>query len=457
LSTLAPELLHSIFSLAYERTKPKAPLSRSLRPFYDAVKFSKITAQGAERVRSLLETVSARPAFGNDVHELSLANRDRDTDLETGDMQALFGLLPNLRVVSIRVSNPSWIETVLPTRDGVQTALPESIKVLIATCSKPYGGGYGAKALAVLQRLPNLNSVLLDFARNPKDNVDPIITKPALTKIEVLGLGLHDDASTEGDFVACFPRLRRLNLWAHGSTCDFLPALISVKSYQKVCEICLSGCPPPGWRFPKELAKFSALQKLSLNGDFGRVGLEAYSALRSVPITTLQVNKGCDISAAALETLLGPRGSCPTLKILQLDNLLGAYPPDFGRHDFRSGQFNLRDYGDNSDDAEWFLAQFELPEWTTRFSHSAYEQLACTARLYRVDLRGSTVTAHEIEVDWQALEEEVEEMRWEEEEQDRYERGELGADDPADRLGGGWTIHFRSASAWRDNEEEVSE
>ena len=74
-----------------------------------------------------------------------------------------------------------------------------------------------------------------------------------------------------------------------------------------------------------------------------------------------------------------------------------------------------------------------------------------------MDLRGSTVTAHEIEVDWQALVEEVEEMRWEEEEQDRYERGELGADDPADRLGGGWTIHFRSASAWRDNEEEVSE
>jgi hypothetical protein len=35
-----------------------------------------------------------------------------------------------------------------------------------------------------------------------------------------------------------------------------------------------------------------------------------------------------------------------------------------------------------------------------------------------------------------------------EEEQDRYERGELGADDPADRLGGGWTIHFRSASAF---------
>jgi hypothetical protein len=46
---------------------------------------------------------------------------------------------------------------------------------------------------------------------------------------------------------------------------------------------------------------------------------------------------------------------------------------------------------------------------------TASEVVAAEVRSYRVDLRGSTVTAHEIEVDWQALEEEVEEMRWEEE------------------------------------------
>lgn len=457
MSTLAPELLRSIFASAHEKDKPIAPLSRSLRPFYDAVKFSKIAAHGAGRVRSLLETLETRPAFGNDVHELSLTDRDCDTDLETGDMQALFGLLPNLRVVSIRVSNPSWLEAVLPTRDSAQTALPESVKVLIATCSKSYSGGYGAKALAVLQHLPNLDRILLDVARNPTYDVDPIITKPALTKIEVLGLGLHGDASTEGDFVACFPRLRRVNFWAHGSICDFSSALASVQSYQEVREICLSGRPPIGWRFPDELAEFSALKKLSLCGNFAHVGTDAYGALRGMPITTLHVNKGCDISAAALETLLGPRGSCPALKVLQLDNLSGAYPPDFSRHDFVSGLFDLRDYGDNSYDAEWFLSQFELPKWTTQFSQSAYEQLAYTARIRGVQLRGSTVTAHEIEVDWQALEEEVEGMRWEEEEQDRYERGELGDDNPADRLGEGWTICFRSASAWRDDEEEDSE
>lgn len=110
LSTLVPELLRSIFAFAYEEDKPIAPLSRSLRPFYDAVKFDKIVARGGRRIRSLLGTFTARPAFGDAVREVSLVDRTSATQLGADDVLTLFGLLPNLRVVSIRVSNSTtWL------------------------------------------------------------------------------------------------------------------------------------------------------------------------------------------------------------------------------------------------------------------------------------------------------------------------------------------------------------
>jgi hypothetical protein len=37
------------------------------------------------------------------------------------------------------------------------------------------------------------------------------------------------------------------------------------------------------------------------------------------------------------------RGSCPTLKVLQLDNLSAAYPPDFSREDFQDGECRALD------------------------------------------------------------------------------------------------------------------
>ncbi|GAA5965443.1 hypothetical protein JCM8115_005752 [Rhodotorula mucilaginosa] len=390
-SRLAPELLLRVFTLAYEQEKPIAPLSRSLRPFYDAVKFDKITARSWRRIRSLLQTVTARPAFGSAVRELKLMDSNRDSQLSPGQVQALFALLPNLRELSISVSNsPSWLETVLPTREGAETALRASIKVLHVVSSGAVGAGYDAKVLATLKRLPNLENVQLDFPGSTANEADTSLAAVALPNIKHVQLGLHGNASTIGafvDVVACFPHLQYLSLRAHTATCDFSPALSSVKAHKEVRELCLGGRPPLGWRFPEELAKFVALETLSLDGNFANISLEAYDALRCVPITTLQVKTRCDVSAAGLETLLGPR---------------------------------------------------------------AYEHLVNTAKSHGVVVKGSTVIAREIDLVWKDLEDVVTDMREEEEaEEDRYGRGGFG-DFPGDR----WNPRLRSYSGYDDDEDE---
>ena len=409
-SRLAPELLQHIFSLAHEQDKPTSPLSRSLRPFYDALKFSKIEARNWRRIRSLLETVTVRPALGSAVRNLCLVDTDHETPLQVADFEALFALLPNVRQVSISVSKSSSLEVVLPTRQGAETALRPSVKVLGLSCSEPHGAGYDAKVLGNLIRLPNLKTLLLDFPGSTTDQVDTSMTNVVLSGIEQLHLA-SEEASTVRDFLASFPRLRVLRLQVREATCNFSPALAGVNSCSGIHKLCLRGHPPLGWRFPEELAKFVALKTLSLDGNFAHVGPEAYGALCRVPITTLQVNKGCDISAAALGTLLGPRGSCPTLKVLQLDNLSAACPPNVRQKDLESGDFDLYNYALSSHEARRFLSRFRLPRWTPRFSALAYQRLARSAKSHRVILKGSTVRAHEIEFIRRELDEVVDRLQ----------------------------------------------
>lgn len=457
LSTLAPELLHDIFSLAHKTEKPAAPLSRSLRPFYDAVKFCEVVARGGRRIRSLLESVTARPELGSLVHKIDLVDHDRFTQLGMADMQALFASFPDVRELSIAIGDSSWLEVIFPTRDGAQTALQESTKVLSVVCSKSHGGGYDSNVLVTLKRLPNLNEILLDFPDGTSNQADPDMANFSLPAIEHLHLGLHGNGATVGGFVACFPRLRLLSLKASGATCDFSPALAGVKSRDGIKQVWLDGYPPLGWRFPRELAAFSALETLSLKGSFGGITLEAYGRLQGVSITTLKVNMGCDISAEALNALLGPQGWCPNLKVLQLDNLLAAYPPGFCREDFQDGDFNLHDYAYNSSDARRFLSKFELPRWTTLFSRSTYKRLARTAALHRVIVKGSTVVAREIELVHRDLKEVMYRMM-EEEEQEEEEEEEAAVEEIGGglgvRLGAPWDIRLRRSSDYRDDEDE---
>ena len=183
MSTLAPELLHDIFSLAHKTEKPAAPLSRSLRPFYDAVKFCEVVARGGRRIHSLLESVTARPELGSLVHKIDLVDHDRFTQLGMADMQALFASFPDVRELSITAGDPSCLEVIFPTRDGAQTALQESTKVLSVVCSKSHGGGYDSNVLATLKRLPNLNEILLDFPDGTSNQADPGMAKFSLPAI----------------------------------------------------------------------------------------------------------------------------------------------------------------------------------------------------------------------------------------------------------------------------------
>lgn len=145
-----------------------------------------------------------------------------------------------------------------------------------------------------------------------------------------------------------------------------------------------------------------------------------------MPITTLQVNMGCDVSAEALNALLGPRGLCPTLKVLQLDNLSAAYPPDFCREDFQDGNFNLYDYAYSSFEARRLLSKFDLPRWTTLFSRSTYKRLARTAAHHGVIVKGSTVVAREIELVHRDLTEVMYRMMEEEQEEQEVVVEEVG-------------------------------
>lgn len=57
------------------------------------------------------------------------------------------------------------------------------------------------------------------------------------------------------------------------------PPLPASSPREAIQQVWLDGYPPLGWRFPKELAAFSALETLSLKGSFGRITLEAYGRL----------------------------------------------------------------------------------------------------------------------------------------------------------------------------------
>jgi hypothetical protein len=402
-SKLPNELLHRIFSLAYARSTPTEPLSRRLRPFYDALKFIKIAARGS-RIRSLYEAVTARPAFGSAVREARLVNRASDTQLGTSEVQTLFELLPNLKIVDISGSDSApWLEAVFPTRDGAETALRPSVKVLCVESSDAHGAGYDAKVLAALKQLPNLEDGQLHLPGSSADQADSSMVDLSLPGVDRLHLDLHGNGAAVGDFVACFPRLRSLSLRACEATCDFSPALAGIKSYKDLRSICLRGHAPLGWQFPKELAKFAALEVLGLDGDFAHVGPEAYGALQYVPITTLYISTGSDVSAAGLETLLGPRGSCPTLRFLRLDNLSADYPPDLGRAEIEDEEFNLYEFADSSYEAASILSRFKLPRWTTQFSRSAYDRLARAAKSHGVVVKGSTVAACRIDRHYEEL------------------------------------------------------
>jgi hypothetical protein len=450
LSRLPPELLHDIFSQAYEDSNPTAPLSRTLRPFYDALKFGKVGAQGGQRISSLLETVAARPAFGSAVRELKLADADRDTQLGAADFHALLSFLPGVQELSMAVTKSSCLEAVLPTSEGVKTALSESIKRLTVTCTEAHPGGYGAKVLATLKQLPNLERVVLDFPCSSVDQADTNMADVSLPHIEYLRLGLYDESSTVGSFLARFPRLRVLNLQARGSTCTFSPALAGVRSHS-LREVCLGGHPPAEWRFPQELAEHATLKTLALDGNFALVSLEAFRELGRLSVMTLRIEKGCDVSAEALATLLGPQGSCPTLEVLQLDNLSGAYPPGFSREEFVPVFFDLQDYSEDADTAESFLYDFETPAWTTHFSRLAYEQLASTAELHDVVLKGSTTTAYKIDVVWKELEIVANHMRQEEEEYIREKNARY------DSYSGGSQPMLFGSSYYYDEDDDDSE
>lgn len=147
--------------------------------------------RGGLRIRSLLESVTARPEFGSVVHKIDLVDHDRLTQLGSADMQALFGSFPDVRELSIAVGDPSWLEVIFPTRGGAQTALQESTKVLSVVCSTSHDGGYDSNVLATLKRLANLNEILLDFPGGTRDQTDPDMANFSLPGIEHLHLGLH--------------------------------------------------------------------------------------------------------------------------------------------------------------------------------------------------------------------------------------------------------------------------
>lgn len=226
--------------------------------------------------------------------------------------------------------------------------------------SDAHGAGYDAKVLATLKHFSNLERVGLDFPGNTADEADTSMDGTSLPHIRDLRLGLYDDSSTVGNFLARFPRLHVLKLQARGSTCNFSQALSSVSS-SSIREVCLGGNPPADWRFPQELAEIAALEKLALDGNFALASLEAFRELGRVSLTTLRIAKDCDVSAEALAMLLGPGGSCPNLKVLQLDNLSPAYPPGFSREDFQDDEFNLYDYAGNSFDAEFSCTNSRYP------------------------------------------------------------------------------------------------
>ncbi|GAA5869832.1 hypothetical protein JCM3774_000508 [Rhodotorula dairenensis] len=390
-STLAPELLRRIFSFAYEEEgdRPaKAPLSRSLRPFYDAIAFKSIRIHDRPRCQALVKTITTRPALGCAVRAVHVSNSAAATPLETDDICALLRLLPNLHAFAIRVHDSACLEAVFPLREGAQTSLPKTLKSLDVSSSQP--------------------SVALDFPGGSKASVDPSLADYSLPNLGSLSVGVHD-ASSSGALLESFPHLRKLTLRDQHSTltCDFSPILARIRSPEEIVELSLEASPPHGWRFPNELTSLRSLQTLELSGNFQQVTTRDYGVLRLAPISTLRVNKDCDISAAALKALLGSRGGCPTLKTLNLDNLSAAYPEGVKAGDVSGGRFYLCDRAGGPEEAKEFLWEWTLPQWTTKFSASAYNRLVKAAAAHDVTLTGSTVLAKEIDRDWLEVEDEV--------------------------------------------------
>ncbi|GAA5986782.1 hypothetical protein JCM10908_000896 [Rhodotorula pacifica] len=458
LSTLAPELLQRIFSLAYAKHKPTAPLSHSLRPFYDTVVFERVRASNSLRVQHLLKAVKARPALGIAVRSLKMTDGPTGSKLAIEDVQALLAALPKLQVVTIVAYNANMLEAVLPTRPGARTVIPQSVSWLSVHSRKSHGSGYEPTVLATVQQLPNLKSLILDITPGEiAGSPTTATTAVAFPNITMLGVTVPGEGQQgvtldTADFVAHFPRLRKLWLTAHSSTHDIAATLSRVKNPRRITELRLNAPMPIGWRFPAELDAFKSLHTLVLEGNFEHVTIEGYVALSLVPLKVLKVGKKCDVSAAALKALLGPGGICPTLTTLQLDNHSAAYPPDIEREGFY-----LPDYADNSFDAEELLMKFDFPFWTSVFPASGYDELARVAQTHRVTLKGSTVTAREIDLEIKGIEEDLDEMKREEEEE---EYGPDGLIDYEDGFRGypGSNIRFR-LNSWRnmDDDEEDPE
>ncbi|GAA5986780.1 hypothetical protein JCM10908_000895 [Rhodotorula pacifica] len=398
LSKLPNELLQRIFNLAYARKKPSAPLSRRLRPFYDALVFRKVKAGNDSRVRALYELLAGRPGLGVHLHDLTIEDWSANSRIKIEEIKALFGYLTSLQSVSLRVIDSKWLDAVLPATVDAPSVLPACLSsLMIKVTGHQRDDAYDPAHLVALAQLPSLSTLELDFA-GPKYQrlCEPKDPAPALSlpKISNFAVSLHAVDSSISALLGCLPHLRTLALGAYAPKCDFSSALNSLRSPAEVKELTLRADPPAGWSFPVELALLTSLDTLRLVGKWQNLGSDIFAALRQLPISKLIIGKGSDVSAAALKDFLAAGDH--KVKTLSLHHLSAAYP----RTVDKKKPFDIRDYADDDYEAAILLDSFVLPKWTTAFTQAGCQSLCAAAIARQIAVKGSTVAAVRIDREW---------------------------------------------------------
>ncbi|GAA5866416.1 hypothetical protein JCM3774_004675 [Rhodotorula dairenensis] len=353
LSKLPNELLQYIFALAYATQKPSEPLSCRLRRFYDAVAFRELKARDDSRVRSLHRTLTGRPGLGQHVRQLTIEEAGDQSRLGFDEINDLFGCLPNLQHLVLRVRHSSWLDGALPIELKARTAVPASIVSLVIGCARRPTPKY-----------EGLEEPRLSTSELP------------LPGVVNLPVGLPNGFPSARVFFGCFPHLRKLALTSHAADPNFSTSLASIKSLGEFKELTIKASPQRGWRFPDELPAFRSLDSLVLRGQLEHLDADAYKVLKCVSITSLVVGTHSDIDARAVTALIGETGYCPTIRTLRLDNLSAEAPPE-QRTSSPTRSVNLYS----------LLRQFELPRWTTAFSYDRYKELKSVAARAGVDVK----------------------------------------------------------------------
>ncbi|GAA6009076.1 uncharacterized protein JCM10292_002472 [Rhodotorula paludigena] len=398
LTALPPELLETIFELAYDSCDPPGPICKAFLPCYCNRCFGLVLINSYAELEGFAKVIAAKPFLGTFTRELRIdCEDDSGDDVKPDELRPhdedfirLGRHLPYLETFDLTGSNRSALLALSAAAASTPGFMP-SLKSLTLfspfhACFDPYHPLF----LAPLHYYRHLEKLALQTACDPDagltslaPNAYPFAYPPFLL-ITSVSVSAHFRQAPE--LVRLLPSLQELHVDDIESDSQVPSVLEAVPNPTalRLLQIRTSKR-MTYWRVPSAVERFSGCQSLLLIGFCDCAEPAFFDLLRQLPLRSLEMSSFVlKTDARLLKALISGPTRHGTLEHLILNNVCG----EIGKWVTLDNAALARINNDTDLPEGW-----EEPEWPQTCSEEAVIKLVRAAKASGVRVSGTTIEA----------------------------------------------------------------